>query len=238
MTSSGPKMVTNGLVLHLDVANQRSYSQTETVIKDLTENQRVGSFENATFSSEYRGVLDFNGTTAYMVSNNTGLGGHFSGTSESHFTWVYPRSEGVIVTELGQPVINVGWHATNIAINSSGQFLFSTWHKSLTNYISSSAYSFNQWYHVGWTYNGTTMFGYVNGVLVGSVALTRTVPWLNNVYQDLFYGVMAPDNTIIPTGPSVAGDGLFAIFSVWNRALSTDEVLRNFNVFKNRFGII
>ena len=230
----GPTVVRDGLVLYLDAANRKSYRGTGTSWLDLSGNNNTGTLTNGpTFSAGNGGSIVCDGTNDYILSNNTSLASSFASTSVSHFTWVYPTSAGQIVVELGQTSINTGWHDSNIEINTSGAISFSTWHSSLTNKVVSSNLSFNNWYLVGFSYNGTTLTAYINGNSIGTTTFTRSAPYNNG--SALHYALCAIDSTNM--GTSAYAGARIANFVVYNRALSATEVLQNYNATKTRFGL-
>ena len=143
--------------------------------------------------------------------------------------WFNPAAAGQIVSELGQATIDAGYHASNIEVNSSGIFSFSVWHGSLTNKVVSSAKSFNNWYHLGFTYSGTTFTAYINGSSIGTATFTRQPP------SSLHYGLCSIDSTNMGTG--AYGSGKMGNFMFYNRALSATEVLQNYNAQKGRYGL-
>ena len=66
---STPPIVTNGLVLALDAANQKSYISGSTIWNDLSGNVNNGTLTNGpTFNSDNGGNLLFNGTTQYIAT--------------------------------------------------------------------------------------------------------------------------------------------------------------------------
>ena len=229
-----PKTITNGLVLCIDAANSKSYSGSGTSISDISGKGNSGTLSNGpTFSSNNNGYWVFDGIDDYILSNNTSLASQFSSLSVSHFTWFYPTGAGQIVSELGQTTINSSWHDTNVEISSAGAFSFSTWHGGLTSRVTSSNQSYNQWYQIGFTYNGTTLTAYINGQSIGTTAFTRDAPY-NNAYA-LHYALCALDSTNMGTYGHAAGR--LASFSVYNRALSAYEVNQNFLALRGRFGM-
>jgi hypothetical protein len=145
------------------------------------------------------------------------------------FIWAYSVGSGNIVSELCQTTINTGWHDSNIEINSSGVVSMSVWHGSLTNKVTSSALSFNTWYHLGWTYNGTTFTGYINGNSFGTTTFTRSRNGSAN-----YYTIGAPDSTNM--GTNAYWKGMFSNFLVYNRVLSDSEVKQVYYASKRRFG--
>jgi hypothetical protein len=200
----------------------------------LSGNGNNGTLTNGpTYSSANGGSLLFDGTNDYVLANTTSLNSQFSTTSVSHFMWVYPTGAGVLVAELGQTAINSLWHDSNIEINASGAFSFSTWHNSLTNRVVSSNLSFNTWYYVGFTYDGTTLTAYINGSSIGTTTFTRVAPYNNS--SQTHYALFATESQNMGTGGY--GVGRCASFSVYNRALSATEIQQNYYATKSRYGI-
>ena len=61
-TFYSPRIVTDGLVLHLDAGNRRSYVSGSTIWTDLVNNSRTGSLVNGpTFDSSNQGSIVFDG---------------------------------------------------------------------------------------------------------------------------------------------------------------------------------
>ena len=225
--------VSSGRVLYLDAGDPTSYSGSGTTWNDISGNGNTGTLVNGpTYSSNNGGYFTLDGVNDYILANNTSLNSKFSSTAVSHFIWVYPTSAGQIVVELGQTTINTGWHDSNIEISSGGVFRISTWHNSLANKVT-SAQSFNSWYHVGFTYGGTTLTAYINGSSVGTTTFTRQAPYNNS--QQTHYALGATDFTNM--GSQGYAAGRYANFSVYNKALSASEVKQNYDALKSRFGL-
>lgn len=204
-----------------------------TSLKDLSVRTNTGSlFNSISYNARNRGCFVFDGVDDYILANDTSLNSAFSSTDVSLFTWVYPTSAGQVVVELGQTGINTAWHDTNIEVSSSGVFSMSVWHNSLTNRVTSQQ-SLNGWYHVGFTYSGTTFTGYVNGVAVGTATLTRSAPYYNG--RQTHYALGAIDSQNMGTNSYLGGR--IASFSVYNRGLSQNEVIQNFNSLRGRYGL-
>ena len=172
-------IVSSGLICHLKTAPPTGSTWT-----DDRGNSNATLANSPTYSSSNGGYISLNGSNQYVMTS-TSLNAQISGTSpnkstaQSIFIWCYPTEQGVIVSEIGQAVINSAWHDSNIEMSSSGLISFSVWHGSLVNRVTSTSRSFNAWYHLGWTYSGTTLTAYINGVSVGTATLTRQAPFNN-----------------------------------------------------------
>lgn len=156
----------DGLILRYEISNTSSYGGTSSVVNDLVGNSNATLFNNPTYS--INGYLNLDGVNDYVMTN-TSLNAQLSpkDTSDiiSHFTWIYPMDNGVIVTEQGSSSLNTSWHDSQIEI-VSGVLKFRVWEN--ISFSSSIPISLYNWYYVGLTYDGTTLRGYINGQLAGS----------------------------------------------------------------------
>lgn len=214
----------NGLILRYEISDRDSYSGTTTVT-DLVSNSNATLTNGPTYS--INGYLNLDGVNDYVMTNtslNSKLSPNSSSTIISVFTWIYPQDNGVIITEQGDTSLNgLGWHTSIIEIVSS-QLKFSVW--PLTSIITSSI-SLNNWNYVGLTYDGTTLRGYIDGQLAGSAIFTREAP------PNLHYAIAAEDSTDL--GDSTYAKMKFGAFHVYNKALSNQEVVSNYNYTKSNY---
>lgn len=231
----------SSLILSYDVSISSSYGGSGSNIFDLQGNSNGTLVNTPTYSSDNGGILTFNGVDEGIYTN-TSLNSLFPGTSpnkseaQSLFTWINPISQGNVIVERGNSGLNDGvWFDSNIDVVNVGgnaEFRFSVWTGNLLSRVTSSQ-TFNNWYYVGWTYNGTTLVGYVNGVSVGSVALNRIAPY--NVGQNFYFSIGSSTGTNM--GVSSYTNMKFGAFQVYNAALTNTDVLQNFNSTKTRFGL-
>ena len=78
-----PNIITDNLLLYLDSRNKSSYPEYGSIWYDLSGNNYNGNLQNTTsFSSDYNGILNFNGSTDWVELNS------FSGalTNSSSYT--------------------------------------------------------------------------------------------------------------------------------------------------------
>jgi hypothetical protein len=219
-----------GLILRYELADVTSYSGSET-ITDLKGNSNATLVNGPTYS--VNGYINFDGTNDYIVTS-TSLNSKLLpiNTSKiiSHFTWVYPMDNGIIVTEIGTSSAPnlAGWHDSQVEV-VSGVLKFRVWPSlSITSSIPISLYN---WYYVGLTYDGSDLKSYVNGQLAGSVTGFRQTPYEGGA--ELHYALAATDITNL-------GDGTYArakigAFHVYNKSLSSQEVLNNYNSQKSNY---
>ena len=239
--SASASLTTSGLILQWDIGD--SYLGYGTTIEDMTTNNTDGVIVGTIAYGG--GYLSIQGSsTEYVRTGNLNayLSPATSGTSISVFLWVYPTTNGIILTEEGTTSgDNGGWYDTQIQRNSAGNYLFSVWPYTSGNPLitSSSTYSLNDWHYVGYSYDGTTLRGYVNGVLVGSSVVARQSP--GNFGNGMYYYLGYPSSTNMVQTSSVGyGQGptgafRFGAMQVYNRGINATEVLNNYNSQKNGY---
>jgi hypothetical protein len=227
-------LVSSGLICHLKTAPPTGSTWTDNV-----GNSNATLANSPTYSSNNGGYISLNGSNQYILTS-TSLNAQISGTSpnkstdQSIFIWCYPTEQGIIVSELGQASINTGYHDSNIEMTSGGVIYFSCWHNALTSKVTSTSKSFNAWYNLGWTYSGTTLTAYINGVSIGTATFTRNPPF--NSGNNLHYGLGAIDGTNMGSDGSYCAMNVGS-FLVYNRALTASEVLMNYNSNKSIYGL-
>jgi hypothetical protein len=229
-------IVTNGLILHLDAANIRSYPGSGTTWADLSGNNYSGSLVNGpTFNSANGGSIVFDGvddrvdsTTLNIVPNSWTVGCWVINTKTSGVS--------VFVAKTG-PSPNydqnmlLGWTSTNASnrFYVSGKTTTGIYYSSCTSSFSPSTSSI---YNVVGTfdYNTTTLSLYINGVLdnikiVGDVFTTGS---------NLPIQIGCSDGN----SPSNFAKGTIYNTQVYNRALTATEIQQNYNATKGRFNLI
>lgn len=233
--SFSPKIVTDGLVLYLDAANTRSYVSGSTVWNDLSRRSITnGSLVGVpTFNSNNGGYFTFNGSSQYVNCGNTSLEISANTTQITLEAWVFPvsfTSYGGIISRVGGVSPFGGWmlnvnsdgsvNKFDLAINISGSWR--TWVTGGGTF--GTSLTTNNWYHIVGTYNGSTMEMYLNGVKYNSVSYPGSIQYtsVNNLYVGL-------------NGGGTYFNGRVSQVKVYNRTLSSAEVLQNYNTTKSRF---
>jgi hypothetical protein len=228
--------------MNWDIQNNSSYNGTGSVITDLQGNINgemtgVISYTNTTpkyltidgGASEYINTSDIN---PYLSPVNTG-------TAQSIFLWIYPTSNGVIYSEQGSLSPDFGWFDVQIQRDSSNRFLFGVWSYPINGpapITSSITYALNNWYYVGWTYNGTTLTAYVNGTSVGISTYSRDTPYNLGPSLPMYFNFGYPSTTDLTTTTTSCSYRLGGV-QIYNVGLTYGQVLQNFNTTKTNYGI-
>ena len=217
--------VTSGLQADYDVSSYTS----GTSLVDIKGGVNTTLTNSPTYTSTSGKYLTFNGVNQYGITNN--LASKVPGNTVTLMAWVYPTGNGVIVTELGQGTPTSGWHDTQIEITGGNTLRVGIWNLSTTSL--STPITLNTWNLVGFTYDGTTLTGYKNGVSFGSVVTARQSPQLNG--NGLYYGIGLTDATNMGSG--AYGSFRLGDFQVFDRGITSDEVNRMYNLYAYRYGI-
>ena len=233
-------IVTNGLTLDLDLGFVPSYPKTGSTISDVSPSANNGTiFSNPTYSSNDGGILTFNGTSQGGYTSSINWTGSFSvGMWVNLQSWRFidcPCSgtgNGVLSSLLQGPdgYWNMwGLETTSYNNNVTGQAIFFTYYNTSYNGVSIGlGGSLNVWQYYFVSYNSTgNAVGYRNGSQVASQAITGQITpnvplYINYLSQHCGY-CWSQNKT--------------AIVQVYNRALTSTEVLQNYNAQKSRFGL-
>jgi hypothetical protein len=220
-------IVTNGLVLNLDAAKIDSYPGTGTTWYDLSGNNNNGTLTNGpTFSGiGKQASIIFDGVDDYVSCGNV-LFNNVSAVTIS--IWVN------IQTFIGnKSIISKGAQAEGSNTTFAAWIIVSTTRIRNRFYNSTGTESFvttpnlsvNTWYNIIWTYNGSTIAVYTNGIAGETVSLSGPLKTNTNpirIGQDI-YG----NNTAMTCASA----------QIYNRALTQAEILQNFNALRGRYGI-
>jgi hypothetical protein len=215
-----PKIITDGLVLYLDAANTRSYPTTGTIWSDLSRNNNNGTLINGpTFNSANGGSIVFDGVNDFVITPSP-----YSLNGGTLNVWVRRTglgSNGNTIT--GSFGGSGNQRSPTIYGTTTIQWEFG----SLFGRNTGIPFTINVWYNITLTYNNSFIVRvYVNGNLIASdTSLNPGGFWVNETFGR--YGNFG----------SIFFQGNITQVSIYNRALSAQEVLQNYNATKSRFGL-
>jgi|LakMenEpi03Aug12_release.lakeMendotaPanAssembly.Ray.scaffolds.fasta_scaffold242763_2 hypothetical protein len=239
----GPKIVTQGLVLALDAASKNSYPGSGTTWTDLSGNNNTGTLVNSpTFSSDNNGILIFNGINHNVSVPNSNT--YLTGSYFTFSTWVNIPTTAAANTYYS--ILNKNNYNTNgisIIIGTGGlasnQIQLSNIRMSVsgniavaTQFTLSPIVPFNTWNQFTYTLNYDNTNTYLSLYINGLFRQTLTIgsgSFIGNT-NSLSIGAPGPGN-------GTYFSGSMANYQIHNRALSSDEVLQNYNATKSRFNL-
>jgi hypothetical protein len=237
--SHSPKIVTDGLVLALDAGNVKSYVSGSTTWFDKSGFGNNGTLTNGpTFSSVNGGGIIFDGTDDYVITTS-GLTPALNIISSITLeTWL--KSTALANAVHGDGVNskgvssdgNSGVYETLLAQTGGNNYPFFRMRigsSTPTYFPTNIPINLNQIYHFVSTYDGNTIRIFINGIESGT-GLSQTGTIEANT-QGLTTGVR------FQRGSDSFFTGNIFINRIYNRALSSTEILQNFNALRGRFGI-
>ena len=256
-TNVRQNIVTNGLVLYLDAGSRMSYNSGSTTWRDLSGNNYSGSLINGPiFSNENQGNIVFDGVNDYVtLSSGSGIN---VGVTFTLQTWVKVTRFGgargggfgtwnraSIISNSYPYTANQGFYLTCTSQNPAASwaatpgyetFLLSlgqdnsvriAQYGSLTNYV-------NKWVNLSAVVvnSATPIRLYINGIETAYA----NFPWYCNGLSSLLYSArpcfLGTRSELYEYAAASIG-----LFTMYNRALSQQELNQNYNATKNRFGL-
>lgn len=227
-TEYNPTITKNGLVLYLDAANTRSYVGSGNTVCNLALTSSIGATLSAgiTFSTN---PSTFVATASNLLLSDYTLA---SGTSFTVCMWFKRVGSSFWSALFGCEVwsSNLGYVAR---LESSTSIRFSRGGDGIGIAYTNAALVSANFNHYAFVKNasGTDSYIYINGIQrangsINNVSITKPF---------VFNGRWLNDGTNVSTGDAQASQ--FSNISVYDRALSAQEVLQNYNSTKKRYGL-
>jgi hypothetical protein len=217
-------IVTDGLIANLDAGWYNSYPGSGTVWTDLSGQGNNATLANSpTFTVENGGTLIFDGVDDYAyITDNASI--DLAG-DKSYGIWIKLLQEPGGSGFIGKADSSVNGMALAYGWSSNG-FQNIAWNSVNAPALSANASDINNWYYIAGIQNGATRYIYVigaNGIRSSSYAGGNDT-WNNSL--NLTIGQVAGYYEYISVGA----------VHIYNRALSSVEVLQNYDAQKTRFG--
>jgi len=215
-------IVQGGLTGNFDAGNPYSYAGAGTVWYDVSGNNYTGSLTNGpTYSNQ---TILFDGTNDFIDLTTTNVAVSGNG-ARSIFVWMRTTAGGLIgFVGTGTPANS---QAFNLVKYSSGVGVMG-YNNDFYPGAGAAGVTLNDgnWHYIGATFDGTNLRTYADGVLDNtSGAITYSTTGQNN-----FIGKSNH------TGNENYFNGNMGLVQFYNRALSSAEVLQNYNATKGRYG--
>ena len=235
---SNAQIVTNGLVLALDAADQNSYVSGSIIWNDLSGNGNNGTLTasgsnpvSASYSSTNGGNILFsgNGSYAYIANGYTNTLKNNNNWSVSIWFKANDLSNNPVLvsTEAGQLsysdlFLEVGINSVFFAAGGGAGF----------NYLQnvSTPLQINTIYNIWYVKTGvTTGKVYINGNEISLSVFGTGLGSMPNLNADLRLGAFKQ-------GPYALNGNVYNT-QIYNRTFSATEIQQNYNAQKSRFGL-
>ena len=236
---TGPNTITDGLVLALDAGNTKSYPGTGTIVTDLSGNGNSGTLINGpTFDSGNNGSIVFDGVNDYVAFGNISSlilsNNQFTANYWLQMTGI-ARGDFFSIKNFNASVDDIGFF---IDTNNKLYTYFRV-QGSITNNISGRASISTATFSRNTIYNITCIKDasqkivmYVNGILDNNTYSTTT-----NTANVVSTNLWIASNKNNETTPTIPWPGNIYNVQIYNRALTAQEVLQNYNATKSRFNL-
>ena len=246
--SHSPSIVTDNLALCLDAANIRSYPGSGSTWYDLSGNGRNFILRNSSyysFSSNNGGYIDLDRYTP--PTSETGGYANYTGTGDltsanyllnDHSTEIWVNIDNVSPTSADSTethsalFVYRGYHS--MFYYNDSQMRYTIWSNSpiSSQTIAHSAPEQGVWIHYTVTRNGNVLTMYKNGESVVSDTISTPNP-LYSVSSEILIGRASTHGSTY-TWPA---DFKVASARMYKKALTPDEVRRNYLATKSRFNL-
>lgn len=241
----GASIVKDGLVLHLDAANKKSYPGTGTTWYDLSGNNNNGIISSGEYVSS--GYLQNSGGTSNFfsvsVSNSTSINSAFSvvsgGWTIEESIWTnsvtYPEADaGSVASSTAYGASATGFDWNHGITNTSFQFGVTSsganpYDKTVSISLSPPYSLLNTWKlrTMIWDRANNTVSLYINGEYQGGGSISEVQG------QTLYDGGGITFGTLY----GWKHYGRRSIIRTYNRVLSQSEIKQNFEALRGRYGI-
>lgn len=215
-------IVTDGLILYLDAANRQSYPGGGTTWRDLSGGGNNGTLLNGpTFdSSNNGGSIVFDGVNDYgQIPDNNILNPSLSMTLS---VWININTFVISMSMIGKSAGSSGYDFRIDTPNSLNLVKYAV----IDQNTSIPTLFTNTWYNIVAVQGSTRVDYYINGLNVGF--FLNSAAYISNTLAVR----IARDKSFRHT-PAKISQILF-----YNRALSPQEILQNYNATKSRFNLL
>jgi len=225
-----PANVTPNLVLWYDPDNSVSYPGSGTTVTNLANTSLAGTMSNITYTDPY---FSYNGTNSQVsVADNALLE---PGTSDwTMEAWVYLSNNTGSKCVLGKFNNGGGSNAVSYSIRISGSNLFAQMGDGSGSYVNSTSYTLplNTWTQVVYVWKAgatKTLETFINGASIGVV--THSLSSLLNSSNPLYLGSYNGGEY------SQWMAGRIGITRLYSAALTSSQVLQNYNANRGTYGL-
>jgi hypothetical protein len=230
-----PRIVSDGLVFAIDIANSKCYPGSGTSLTDIKGSKTV-TLANATIGTGNLGFIDFDGSgDSAALGTGLEMGSTFSWScfirmgsiSNGGYGYFNAMSEDGVNHQSGYAISEGG---TAGGVLSAGQAYYyggsgaSPGTNGNAVRISDHAFQIGVWTHICCTIDNGASSGtiktYINGVLDRTITSQQSRTFLTHLGWN---------------NGSHYLDGEMAVYLGYNKTLTDAEVLQNYNVMKGRF---
>jgi hypothetical protein len=247
--SFSPKVVRDGLILYVDAANSDCYVTPNSTLNDLVSDD-IGQINTVIYNTSNFGIFDFDGLSS---DNNISLTERIpllTLTQSSIDIWLNPSITSSQAGFFGSSIVipNTTYYGLNLQLGTlvgnkfnmschagDGLGFGSDNRRSLLT--SSPVITANTWNHIAVTCDAPSLSNatfqlYVNGVIIPG--------FYNGSATQLNWGNLSGAITSLGrtwSNDSIKLTGYISNAKMYNKILTQNEILQNYNALKSRFGL-
>ena len=214
----GGPIITDGLIFALDAGNLVSYESGSTIAYSMTGSYSASLDNGVGFRQDNGGVFYFDGSDDIITGPNINPP---SITVEVWKKWTTVSDDWLITNQVAPTDSSKGYYIRIDSPSYAMRFYAGTGGSAK---VVATTIELNKWYHVVGNIDANSTNLYVNGELVSTTS-GGTIDYTG--VQGLTIGA---DNTNQRDTPGPVGP-----IRIYDRALTAEEVLQNFNAQKARF---
>lgn len=231
----GPDIVTDGLVLHLDAANRKSYPGSGSIWYDLTNNNINSTLQNSPFySTNANGTFSFDGVNDHVYHNWPSAFNYDNNTSpRSWEVFAKPDATMSYAGIFGHKVgAGCSFYCNGGIFIANNKWMFNWYDNAAYRWLDSGVVATSGFFaHIVATFGSDSIPRiYVNGQLKATYSSTTNMNYSSGmlVYE---YGYNSNG------GGKHYFNGDFGVIRFYNITLTADQVEQNYNALKGRFGL-
>lgn len=217
-------IVRNGLVLHLDAANPKSYNGSGTVWEDLSGLGNNATLVNGVgYSADNNGAMVFDGTNDYATVPSSPLWA--VGSSATMQNWLYFDNNSFTTNHRIWCIRNNGT-SLDIGISVSSGYVFTSGSSGFP--LTTVAIPKKTWVFLTVRFLSGNLDIFFNDI---PQPLSGTTTGINKTNTGtLFLGQFSG-------GGNYTVQGKISTYGLYNRALTAAEICQNFEATRGRYGI-
>lgn len=233
-----PRIVTDGLVLHLDAANKKSYPGSGTVWYDLSKNKYRAIPVNSSFPTFNSSTNDFtfNGSSQYLRIPFTG-----SITNHTLVVWCKLNTLTPSGSSAAGGILGIGVDGNQ---GPTGGFMSLVFNETIAGrwvgqtaygvqaFFSNSNETSTEYVMIAISYAANSYIMYRNAIPIGSRTTSSPYTYTNG---SMMIGTRHFTNSSYASVTNGYFNGKVAIAQMYDRALTQNEILQIYNATKNRF---
>lgn len=215
-------MITSGLEVWLNAGNPSSYPGTGTLWSDLTSNGRNATLVGGpTYSSvDFKSIQFITNVSQYAEVASTGSLASETFTFNCFLKLRTYAGTGYLVAKAIDGSYGSYWF--RVGFGGAAELGIGT---NTTSYqVLGSVLALDTWYYLTGTYSGNVGRIYIDGVFAGSVSTSNTIKFNSSNILLANYSLAFPN---------LGSNSYIHDFTYYNRVLSDDEILYNYNYLTN-----